>query len=173
MRLTFSRSVRCLQAISRHQIITSPIRSRHYWLSDSVGCAYYCSEEYPKLWRNGCGSNPSGNFTHIPLYRNTDLIFYFISSRLKSTRHLKTSKELMSGTLMGEIQEFTRRPTYVRSVLLLHFSPALCYMQLPDVLTAIRNLHTIDFDVDEYDTKRWLTCLIDRWGVTFSSLEQP
>lgn len=45
-----------------------------------------------------------------------------------------------------------------------------CHMQLPDA--AIRNLRTIDFDVDEYGTKGRLTCLCDRRGVAYSFLEQ-
>ena len=45
-------------------------------------------------------------------------------------------------------------------------------VQLPDILFAIRNLHTIDFDADEYNIKRRLTCLIDRWDMTFSFFDQ-
>ena len=45
-------------------------------------------------------------------------------------------------------------------------------MQLPDVLTAIINLYTIDFDADEYDIKRRLTRLLDRWGVTRLFVDQ-
>ena len=74
--------------------------------------------------------------------------------------------------MVGEIREFTSQLTYVWSVILLHFSAALCYMQLPGVLTAIRNLHTIDFEADEYDVKGRLTCLIDKWGIARSFLEQ-
>lgn len=73
----------------------------------------------------------------------------------------------MSDTLVGETRGLSRRPTYVQSVLLLHLSVIFHRMQLPDVLAAIRNLHAIDFDVDEYDIKGRLTCLTDKWGCPF------
>jgi len=78
----------------------------------------------------------------------------------------------MIDTLVGETRKLSSRPRYVRSVLLLRFSGTFHHIQLPDVLAAIRNLQTIDFDVDEYDIKGRLTCLIDRWGVTCPFLEQ-
>jgi len=74
----------------------------------------------------------------------------------------------MSGTLVGEMRGCTSHFTYVRPVPLLHFSLCLMHIQMPGVLIAISNLHTID--VDEYDIKGRLTCLVNRWGVTCSSL---
>ena len=50
------------------------------------------------------------------------------------------------------------------SRIFLHSSPVSRRIQLLDVLPVIRNLHTIDFDADEYDIKGRLTRLFDRWG---------
>jgi len=130
--------------------------------------------EWRSIWDDNyvirCFDNPppkSSNFllNYFPLYHRADR-FRFRSSGLKSTRHWRSLKELTSDTLVGEARELSRPPTYVRSLLLLDCSTTVRHLQLSDVHAAIRNIHTIDFDMDEHDIKGRVTRLIDSWGVT-------
>jgi len=66
----------------------------------------------------------------------------------------------MNGTLLSEMREYSSRPMYLFSH---SISQQHCVVySFRMFLMPSETLHTIDFDVDEYDIKGRLTSLIDK-----------